>query len=351
MKKYYLSSAILVVLFFSCTKESNVEFAPPQNTPKNEIPLARLPLIYDEIYEIRNGKEINLTHTQSQTRADHEFYDITTTVPHYIFPGSVLTKESINKGVYIPVGTSNSWKKEIRVYFSLPIKSKVIAPKKAALQDAIADATHNKDFTGKQSQMFSYKMKEFSYYKELKLAFGANVNIANFFTVNLNVNNGKIQSNTALFVEFSQIYFNVGMDFPDDGNIFINEETRKKHLPQNPVYVGTVNYGRKGIIVAESSRSYNELSVAIRTAFNAKIVKGELSLNANTKEILNEAQIQICIIGGDGKEATKTTKGFHALQEFIIKGGVFNPQIYGVPISFTGVYAKDNSMFVTELDI
>lgn len=86
MKKYYLSFAILVVLFFSCTKESNVEFAPPQNTPKSERPLAQFPLVYDEIYEIRDGKEINLTHTQSQTRATHEFYDITTTGPCLFFP-------------------------------------------------------------------------------------------------------------------------------------------------------------------------------------------------------------------------------------------------------------------------
>ena len=352
MKKHYLLSAILVVLFFSCAKESNIELTLPQNNQESEFQLThRAPLIYDEVYEIRDGKEIDLTHTQSQTRAAYEFYDITTIAPQFIFPGAVLTKESINKGLYRLVGNPTLWKKEITIYFSLPVKSMVIAPTKAALESAIVDATQSKDFTGRQSQMFSYRMKEFSYYKELKLAFGANVNIGNFFSVDVNVNNGRIESNTALFVDFSQIYFNVGMDFPYDGNIFINEDIRQKYLFQNPVYVGSVNYGRKGIILVESSKSYRDLSVAIRAAFNAKIVNGELSLDTSTKEILNEAQIQICIIGGDGHEATKTVTGFHAFQEFIIKGGVYSSQVYGVPISYTGVYAEDNSMFVTEFDL
>lgn len=353
MKKHYLLSSILVVFFFSCTKENSIELELPQNTPKSEFQLThRVPLIYDEFYEIRDGKEINLTHTQfQQTRASHEFYDITTIAPQFIYPGAVLSKESINKGIYKLIGNPTLWKKEITIYFSLPVKSMVIAPKKADLQNAITEATQNKNFTGRQSQMFSYRMKEFSYYKELKLAFGANVNIGNFFSVDLNINNGRIESNTALFIDFSQIYFNVGMDFPDDGNIFINEDTRQKYIAQKPVYVGSVNYGRKGIILVESSKSYRELSLAIRAAFNAKIVNGELSLDNNTKEILNEAQIQICIIGGDGYEATKTVTGFNAFQEFIIKGGVYSPQVYGVPISFTGVYAEDNSMFVTEFDL
>ena len=42
-----------------------------------------------------------------------------------------------------------------------------------AVIDAITDA--GKDFSGKQSQVFSYKMKEFNYYKEVNMAFGANI--------------------------------------------------------------------------------------------------------------------------------------------------------------------------------
>ena len=35
-----------------------------------------------------------------------------------------------------------------------------------------------------------------------------------------------------VIVDFSQIYFNVAMDIPDDGNIFLNETERQKYLNQ-----------------------------------------------------------------------------------------------------------------------
>lgn len=336
----------------SCSNESNVEdSSPKQSVESKEIKIKSNPYLYDEIYEIRDGKEIDLTNTQLQTRSTHEFYEVSTILPRYIFLGSVITEQSINQGRYKPVGSIREWKKDITISFSLPVKSATIKPSKSALQDAIVEAVQERNFSGRQSQVFSYKMKQFSYYKELKLAFGANVNVGKFFNVDMAVNEGKTTSTTGLFIDFSQTYFSVDMDFPDDGNIFRSENIRQKYESLNPVYVGSVNYGRKGIILVESSSSYNELSVAVRTAFKAKVVNGELSLDTKTKEILNNSKIQICIIGGEGDEATKTIEGFHKFQEYIVKGGVYTKEIYGVPISFSGSYASDNSMFVSEFDL
>lgn len=327
----------------------NGELTPLQEENKRTTQKNFYPFQYDAIYEIRDGKEIDLT--EQQSRAFHEFYEITTISPRYTFLGSVLNEQSINSTKYRPIGTFNDWKKEITISFSLPIRSKIIKPTKSDLQNAIEEAIHDKNFIGKQSQIISYKMKEFSYYNQLKYAFGANLNIGHFFNVNIEANGGKIQSNTGLFIDFSQTYFSVDMDFPEDGNIFINEATRQKFLSQSPIYIGTVNYGRKGVLLVESSYSYTELSTAIRAAFSAKIVNGKLSLDTNTKEILTNAHIQICIIGGDGTTATKTVEGFEAFQDYIIKGGVYSPQVYGVPISYTASYALDNSLFVSEFDI
>lgn len=141
------------------------------------------------------------------------------------------------------------------------------------------------------------------------------------------------------------------MDIPDDGNIFLNETERQKYLNQKPVYVNSVNMGRKGVMIVESEESYSEISVSIRAAFNAGIVNGELSLDSKTKEMLKHAQIYIYIIGGNGEDAAKVVTGFPAFQDFIIKGGVYSKEIYGVPISFSGANAADNSMFISQIKI
>lgn len=354
MKKITYVFATFMLLFVSCNNEDIIETTPASQVNPNTSGMSDSfkDFMWDGIYEIRDGKEVDLTDSQLLTRGNVQtFYEISTIQPNYIYLGSVLTAESINKGVYAPVGFPNDLKKNITISFSLPIKSKEVAPKKSAFTNAIIDAIGDRDFSGKQSQVFSYKMKEFSFYREVKLAFAANVNIGQIFSINTEVNSNKIHRQSALFVDFSQIYFNVAMDIPDDGNIFSDENTRQKYLEKNPVYVNSVNYGRKGIILVESNETYSVLSVAIRAAFNAKIVSGSLSIDAKTEEILKQAEISICIIGGDGQAATQTVKGFDEFQKFIINGGVYSKEVYGVPISFSAGYASDNSMFVTKFEI
>lgn len=349
-----LFTFLMCSILISCNEHAEIEelIMSSDQTVKTVV-LPSKSLYYDEIYQIRNGVEIDLTMDQFQTKAisSHEFYEITTVSPTYIFAGSVMSAESINQGVYRPVGYANIWKPLVTVSFTLPVRSKEISPKKSSFQSAIVEAIGDRDFSGKQSQIFTYKMKEFRYFDELKLAFGSNVNIGNFFNITAGSTTGKTNAVSALFVDFSQIYFSVDMDIPDDGNIFLTEENRQQNLAFNPVYVNSVNYGRKGVLMVESNKSYQETSVAIRAAFNAKIVNGELSLDIATKKILEEAQIQICIIGGDGEGATKTVVGFHEFQNFIIKGGVYSKEVFGYPISFGAAYARDNSMFLTKFDV
>ena len=102
------------------------------------------------------------------------------------------------------------------------------------------------------------------------MAFGANIKIGQLFSITTSVESDKKQSNTALFVDFSQIYFNVAMDIPDDGNIFLNETERQKYLNQKPVYVNSVNMGRKGVMIVESEESYSEISVSISSSIQCR---------------------------------------------------------------------------------
>lgn len=334
------------LLLASCQEDVIQEVS----TPEMDIP--KPAFYYDGVYEIRDGKEVDLTQEQyAITKSTQEFYEISSINPNYTYIGSVLQANSIDIGQYRPVAYPSVLKPEVTISFSLPIRSKTIAPTRSSFNNAIVEAIGDKDFSGKQSQVFSYKMKEFDYYKEVNMAFGANVNIGQLFSIDTSISSDRKQHNTALFIDFSQVYFNVGMDIPYDGNIFINETEREHFANQQPVYINSVNMGRKAVLIVESEESYSNISVAIRTAFNIGLVSGELTLDAETEEMLKKAQIYIYIIGGDGEEAAKVVNGFGAFQEFIIKGGVYSKEVYGVPISFSAAYASDNSMFISQVNI
>nr|WP_315402505.1 thiol-activated cytolysin family protein [uncultured Sphingobacterium sp.] len=357
MKQIFKLFFAVPILLYSCNKESINYSDVTENINKSNL-VQKRKWEWDKIYTIKDGKEIDITASSSAKLQGsvsknnvEQFYEIATLAPNYIYLGSVLSSASINTGLYEPVGYASLLKPKITASFSLPVRSKEISPTRSSLNNAVIDAVGDRNFSGKQSQVFTYKMKQLEFYKEAKLAFGANVNIASVFNISAAVASGKIQRTSALVCDFSQIYFNIAMDVPDDGNIFKDEPTRQSFLFKDPVYVNMVNYGRKGVILVESVENYNELSVAVRTAFNAGIVNGSISLDTNTKRILTEAEISICIIGGDGQAAVRTVKGFDEFQNFIINGGVYTSEVYGVPISFGAAYAATNGMFQTEFEL
>ena len=250
------------LLLASCQEDVIQEVS----TPEMDIP--KPAFYYDGVYEIRDGKEVDLTQEQyAITKSTQEFYEISSINPNYTYIGSVLQANSIDIGQYRPVAYPSVLKPEVTISFSLPIRSKTIAPTRSSFNNAIVEAIGDKDFSGKQSQVFSYKMKEFDYYKEVNMAFGANVNIGQLFSIDTSISSDRKQHNTALFIDFSQVYFNVGMDIPYDGNIFINETERERFANQQPVYINSVNMGRKAVLIVESEESYSNISAAINIGY------------------------------------------------------------------------------------
>lgn len=337
----------LIPLCLSCTQRSHLVEDDIQVLNQQAIGSN---LWYDEAYELVNGIEHRITNP-NLLRSVYEFYYPVVVVETPIYLGSVLEEKSILNGLLKPVGSSLEWKDSIRISFSFPAETYVIKPTLASLRETIVKATNGKNFSGKQSQRFMYRFKQIYSYKELNIAFGAKVAIGSFFQIEGKSDEVALSHNTAMYIDFGQTYFNVIMDFPEDGNIFKNEEVKRKFLGVNPVYINLINYGRKGIILVESDVDYSKLSLAVRAAFKAKVVDGELNLDVQHKEILSKANIVICIVGGFGDGQVATVRGFDAFEDYIINGGVYTNEVYGVPISFSGAYAKDNALFVSTVEL
>ena len=56
----------------------------------------------------------------------------------------------------------------------------------------------------------------------------------------------------------------------------------------------------------DSSYAYDSLRVAVKAAFDAKIINGKLELTSEQTKIISEADLKIAIISGDGSYSVKT---------------------------------------------
>ena len=90
-----------------------------------------------------------------------------------------------------------------------------------------------------------------------------------------------------------------------------------------------------GVMMFDSSYAYDSLRVAVKAAFDAKIINGKLELTSEQTKIISEADLKIAIISGDGSYSVKTVDGINGFKEFIIAGGEFSKDVPGDPIFYS----------------
>ena len=141
------------------------------------------------------------------------------------------------------------------------------------------------------------------------------------------------------------------MDIPLDGNLLLDNDAINLMEGFSPVYISSITYGRMGVITMESNYGYNEVRLAVKAAFDAKIVNGNISISNEYKKIIDESNIKIYMVGGDGSGIAESVEGFAAFKKYIIDGGYYSPEVPGVPIAFTASYLMDNSPVYTKFKI
>ena len=327
----------MAVCAFSCTNE-NPETTPEQEENSKYIPapivLPTDNLEWDESY-----------HPDVITRANNESDQMAVT-SNNIYLGAVYTAKSVEDLSYDWISKPVD---PIDVSFTFPryFFDEIQRPSVSAMYRSLNKAVESPQFVGKQSLAFEYDMRQFFKYSELKLAFGANLNIASIFKLDASVNYTNIKSKSGLFARVVQKNFAMIMDYPYDGNIFLNNDDLQGVLSDSPVYVNSIIFGRMAIIAIESDYSFNELKAAVKASFSAGVVGGEINISAEYKKILQESTMRLFVSGGIGQDVAKIVEGYNEFNNFIVNGGEFTKDVPGVPIFFTANYAEDNSVFRT----
>lgn len=341
MKKkiLFLSTLLCTMVIASCQKEGTKPLIDRRMSLEKYIPapisLPSSSIEWDESYHPNASltKSINYSSEMAVTTSN-------------IYLGGVFTAASIENLTFVRV---NKPVKPITVAYTFPgffidvINTPSISGQYLSLNKAINSSA----FSGKQSLSFEYDFRQFSNYNEMKLAFGANVNIASILKLNASYDEMQVKQQTGLFARVVQKNFSMLMDYPEDGIIFKVNSDLEATADLSPLYINSIIFGRMGIIAIESSSSYEDVKTAFKLALNAKIVSGELSFEESAKRLLERADIKIFISGGKSGEVAQVASGFHEFQNFIISGGEFSKEVPGVPIFFTANYASDNSVFST----
>lgn len=254
--------------------------------------------------------------------------------PRSTFIGALIEAEKINSDNHRFIDMPQ---KPISISFNVPIKSREIIPSYKNMMDVVSDIIKN-DNIPNQNVNFSHIIREIESYDELSVFFGQKINPSFLFGIPEN-NSPKLN---VVVENLEQNLFSIYMDIEDLPVFNIdNPEIQEDKL----LYLNSVTFGRKAIVLIESNQSVSKIKDAINDVvqnYNALEKIKEVS-----HSILANSLIRIMITGNNTELDTHSD---NALIDVLL---YFNREItiddFGSPINFTAAWLKDNSVFVNDL--
>lgn len=241
----------------------------------------------------------------------------------------------------------------ISVYADFPtdfIQDSIAVPSPSAQARFVRNAL--KQGTGEQIASFTYDMQRFYRFDELKLSFGANINVGGIFTFDLLDSLHSESKKTRIRAMFVQKNFTINMEPPADGMVVNGPINPALYGGYAPLIVTNVNYGRMGVITIESDSSYEAVNYAVRATLKiGDVIGGGVHLTEEQKRLLDRAKIKAYVIGSDGADAVKTVYGFEGFRDLIVNGGKFSAAKPGVPISINLRHANNFSPYSTKFEL
>jgi hypothetical protein len=210
-----------------------------------------------------------------------------------------------------------------------------------AVNDIIAQQT------GVVPARFTYRSSSVQSQEQLALALGVNVKTLSA-EVKAQLGFSTDREYNRMMVEFVQSYYTVSMDLPRSlGELFHPSVTAGDLAPyagpgNPPTYISSVTYGRRFVILVESTSSQREMEAKVKASYNAAVVGVSVSSDADYVSSLKEVNIKVFALGGDQSKATAMFNGSkEELATFLTEGGGIDT---GVPLSYVVRNVLDNSV-------
>jgi hypothetical protein len=157
--------------------------------------------------------------------------------------------------------------------------------------------------------------------------------------------NGRKKSR--FFADFTQIFYSINVN-----NLERDEFFKKKpdaNLGFSPVYVGSIKYGRRIMLVIESDSIYNHKKSELEAEFTGISTGGSLSAESSVSKLIREKSIKVLVVGGGTSNNNKWSviTNPSQLYDVIRKNAVWDPRTNpGAPMTYTLRHTSDNSIFM-----
>ncbi|MFP2927074.1 thiol-activated cytolysin family protein [Pyxidicoccus sp. 3LG] len=272
-----------------------------------------------------------------------------------LWPGSLVQAESLKLGLLSPIGGQRAAGRitltNARIDGSTGpyvYSRDLAAPSLASTQDGIHSilTANTINFAAKVAYTMhqAYSLNEGA----LKAGFSANFAGASLSST---FGNSWTTSKTTFLVDFTQSYYTVSFETPNDPTaVFASSVTAGELAPyvyagNPPGYVSSVSYGRRLLVKFESEESSTMLSATLDAAFSKAGSGGSITLDANQQKTLRESKMTVLALGGPAGSAVQVIGSgldkVAALQNYFQSGANFSPSSPGVPLSYTVRYLKN----------
>lgn len=221
----------------------------------------------------------------------------------------------------------------ITLSFSIPVKSQTILPSYDNMMRVVRESVMESGKI-KSQQGFKYQLKEIKSYNDISMYFGQAISTEVFWGIPQNATPSK----TTAIICLTQEFFSVNMDMPDDGKLYDKDPEITKRI-EELVYVSSVSFGRKAMMIVSSEMPYVRLKSAIEEA----LASDHKTLTSKSRGVLANADVRIMILGNPDLTARNTDNPFASILEYFHRPVTIDD--FGTPIQFTASYFKDNSMY------
>jgi len=194
---------------------------------------------------------------------------------------------------------------------------------------------------------FTYTSSEVQSREQLALSLGVNVStLATDIRSKLSFDTDRHYNR--FLVHMVQSFYTVSFDLPRSLDELFDTSVTSDDLdpyvgPGNPpTYISSVTYGRRFVLLIESTSSVTEMKASIRASYDAAVASVDLSAGVKYVKDLENVNIKVFALGGDQSMATAMFNGdFDALQDFLTQGADIRT---GVPLSYVVRNVLDNSI-------
>jgi len=301
---------------------------------------------YDEEIE---GKEYKCTIKKYKIAPEYNEMIVMDPTTNIFYPGSLINGESIADGTYTPIITD---RKPIIISVSLEnIEGSVSATIDDPTLSSVRQGLHDilaQNLTGTQPAYVSFEIEEVYSIEQLQIALGAHFGFNSGLSkasLDTAFSNNSTEETSQFLVKFIQKFYTVDLDLPSRPSDFFDGPIPDNALDAiSPMYISTVVYGRIALFSAVSNYSSQDVKAALDAAFDSGVYEGEINVDVDKMDILNQATIKGSIIGGSGSGASGVITGIDGLIQYITSGGDYSKDNPGAPIAYVLRYLANNNV-------